>query len=428
MTTAASALPYSAPERSGVLGALVLRLDYFYLYVVMFTASGAVFRFGAVNTYLWYAIYLWTLARLCAELPALMRATVRNWAVFVWPLLALASVAWSLSPLASLQGGMQLLMTTIIAVFVGSRFPLNHILVAVTVVLSGAALASLALLYIGSPEMFAVSGGFEGVFAHKNTLGQRMNVLIAAALVLLTAQRWRLPLLAILGVAVYLLFLSKSATSQILGLLTPAALLALAFLRLDAKRATLGAIAGFGLAAASVMALFIASGDPISFILDSFGKDSTLTGRTWLWERGAEQIAQHPLIGGGYQAFWVDERSSEVLWIRHITLESVKGFHNVGIEVWNDLGLVGFAALIGVLLAYARRTFRYYRRTVSAAGLYPLFFLAIAVTCGAVNNAFFRQHELVHVLICAFFAATAAPPAPAQAAPVRARAPEKISP
>ena len=414
MTTLAAPYPHASPAPPapiGVLGALVLRSDFLYLYFVIFTASGAVFRFGAINTYLWYAIYLWTLARLAIEMPALMRAAIRNWPVFLWPMLALASVAWSYAPGSSLQGGMQLLMTTIIAVFIGSRFALRDIVIALTVILSGAALVSLALLFTGSPDMFAVSGGFEGVFSHKNTLGQRMNVLIATAFVLLLAARWRLrlPLLVMLGIAAYLLILSKSATSQILGILTPAALLTLAFLRLDAQKAALGALAGLAMAAACVMALFVASGDPVSYVLDSFGKDSTLTGRTWLWARGIEQIGDHPLIGGGYQAFWVNERSSEVLWIRHITLESVNGFHNVGIEVWNDLGVPGFLALIGVLLAYARRTFRFYRATPSAIGILPLFFLVIAVVSGSVNNAFFRQHELVHVLICAFFAAAAMP-------------------
>lgn len=403
----------SGRAASDASGAIILRADIAYLYFAMFVASGAVFRFGAINTYLWYAIYLWTIARLSVELPALTRAVLANWPVFLWPALALASVAWSYAPAASLQGGLQLLMTTIIAVFIGARFALRNILISLTVVLSVAALASLALFLIGVPDMFAESGGYEGVFAHKNTLGFRMNMLVAAALALLFAARARIAPVVILSLvlvaASLLLALSKSATSQILGLITPAALLVLGVMKLDARRATLGAVAGLTAAAACVAVVFTANSDPLSLVLDSFGKDATLTGRTWLWERGLDQITEHPLIGGGYQAFWVNERSSEVLWIRHITLESVKGFHNVGIEVVNDLGAPGLAALIGVLFAYARRAWRYCCAAPSSVALFPMFFLLIIVVSGSVNNSFFRQHELAHVLICALFTATAAP-------------------
>lgn len=398
--------------REGAVARFVLRADAIFMYFALFLASGALFRYGAVNTWLWYAVYGWMLARLALEPPALFQAAIRNWPVFLWPGLALASVAWSLAPGSSLQGGMQLLMTTVIAVFIGVRFPVREIVAALAVALSVAAIVSVLLLLAPAPGMFAVSGGYEGVFAHKNTLGLRMNILVAALLVLLFETRSRaaqLTIIAMLAVAAYLLVMSKSATSQILALATPAVLFALAALRLDAGKAALATAAGFACGAAGVAALFVMSGDPVSFVLDSFGKDSTLTGRTWLWERGIDEAMKHPLLGGGYQAFWVHDRSSEVMWIRHITLDTVKGFHNVGIEVWNDLGIPGLLALLGVLLVYARRAFRFYRASPAASALIPLFFLIIVTLSGSVNNAFFRQHELVHVLIGAFFAGCFAP-------------------
>lgn len=401
---AASSPPTIDATRSP--SALILSADYFYLYLVLFTASGAVFRYGAINTWLWYGLYAWTLARLALEAPTLWRIAVRNWPVFAWPALALASIIWSLAPGATLRGGMQLLLTTVIAVFIGARFSLREIVIAVAVVLFAASAVSLALLVTGAPGLFAEAGGFQGVFAHKNTLGLRMNLLIAAALVMLFTTRMRLFSIVALILAAYLLFLSKSATSQILGLATPGLMLTLAILKLDAGRIALSFVAGIAVVAALAAGLLMADSDPVSFILDSFGKDATLTGRTWLWERGLEEIAKHPLIGGGYQAFWAHERSSEVMWIRHITLESVKGFHNVGVEVWNDLGIPGLIALVAVLIAYARRTFRFHLATPGADGVFPVFFLLILLVSASMNNSFFRQHELLHIMVCAFFAGT----------------------
>ncbi|MCK5749827.1 MAG: O-antigen ligase family protein, partial [Oricola sp.] len=273
-------------------------------------------------------------------------------------------------------------------------------------VIFAAALASFALLMTGAPNLFAEAGGFQGIFAHKNTLGLRMNILIAGACILLFTTRGRIAWLAALILGGYLLMLSKSATSQILGLITPAALIGIAILKLNARQIALCMAGGVGLAAGGLAILLMAGGDAVTFVLDSFGKDSTLTGRTWIWARGMEEIAKHPILGGGYQAFWANERSSEVMWIRHITLESVKGFHNVWVEVWNDLGIPGIVSLVAVLLWYARRVFRFHLLTPSADGLFPVFLLPIIIISASMNNSFFRQHEMVHILLCAFFAAT----------------------
>ncbi|MCK5744733.1 MAG: hypothetical protein KAH44_00890, partial [Oricola sp.] len=141
MTMAATA-PAATIEAERAPAALILRADYVYLYLVLFTASGAVFRYGAVNTYIWYALYAWTLARLFVETPTLMRICIRNWGVLVWPALALASVVWSAAPGSTLRGGMQLLLTTLIALFIGTRFTLREIVIALTLVIFAAALAS----------------------------------------------------------------------------------------------------------------------------------------------------------------------------------------------------------------------------------------------------------------------------------------------
>ncbi len=387
---------------------VVVRLDFALLALVIFAASGAIYRYGAVNTYLWYIVYAWTAARLALAARAFSRTCLANWPIFIWPALAIASVAWSLAPASSLRGGLQLLMTTVIAIFIGMRFSMRQILWAVTFVLAGAGIVSIFLLLAGAANLFAEAGGFQGIFAHKNTMGVRMNILIAAALLLfIGARRWAPALLVILIVAVYILVLSKSATSQILGIATPGLLIGMALVKRDARALALGGAACTSAAALLAAALFSANGDPVSFVLDSFGKDTTLTGRTWLWAEGFDQIRKHPVIGGGYQAFWVFERSSDVVWIRYNTLETVKGFHNVGVEVWNDLGLPGLAALVGVIAAYVARTFRFYWRASSFESIYPLFFTAIVIISASMNNSFFRQHELVHILIGAFYAGSA---------------------
>jgi len=396
------------PGDRDALAAAIHSSDYIFLYFVLFTASAALFRFGSINTYLWYVIYVWTTVRVCLELPALFTAIIRNWVVFIWPVLALVSIVWSASPGVSLRGGLQLLMTTLISIFIGSRFTIRQILTALCAALSIGALASIALLIIDSPDAFNNSGGFRGIFAHKNTLGLRMNILIAAAFVLFASTpKMRLLCGIAMGIATYVLILTESATSQILALITPGIIFGLYAVRRGAWPFALVGAAITVIASVLLTGLLASGTDPVSYVLNSFGKDATLTGRTWVWDIGIDEISKHPILGGGYQAFWSNSQSTEVLWIRHVLLETVNGFHNVGVEVWNDLGIPGILSLIGVLTVYTTKSFFYYRTTSSTLGQFPMFFLIIVLISATMNNSFFRQHELVHVLICTFFAAMA---------------------
>ncbi len=50
-------------------------------------------------------------------------------------------------------------------------------------------------------------------------------------------------------------------------------------------------------------------------VLGAFGKDATLTGRTYLWAEGLRAVGETPVVGVGYQAYWVQGFSeAERLW------------------------------------------------------------------------------------------------------------------
>ena len=62
----------------------------------------------------------------------------------------------------------------------------------------------------------------------------------------------------------------------------------------------------------SLFALFFdTSGD----IVKNLGRNSTLTGRTAIWN-AALSLAGNPLIGTGYESFWVGQRVEE-FWSRN---------------------------------------------------------------------------------------------------------------
>jgi exopolysaccharide production protein ExoQ len=85
----------------------------------------------------------------------------------------------------------------------------------------------------------------------------------------------------------------------------------------------------------------------LDVLLGAFGKDATLTGRTYLWAEGIAAASQAPLFGVGYQAYWVQGFSeAERLWEEfYIGSRSGFHFHNTYIEVLVELGFAGLALL-----------------------------------------------------------------------------------
>ena len=92
----------------------------------------------------------------------------------------------------------------------------------------------------------------------------------------------------------------------------------------------------------------------LDFVLGIFGKDSTLTGRTYLWEQGWEAAQQFPILGYGYAAYWVQGfAEAERLWAEfYIASRYGFHFHNTYIETLVELGFVG-VALISLIIVLA---------------------------------------------------------------------------
>ena len=85
--------------------------------------------------------------------------------------------------------------------------------------------------------------------------------------------------------------------------------------------------------------------------LQFLGKDETLTDRTAVWH-DVLQIGINPFLGAGFESFWLGDRLKTMWdkWAFHPTQA-----HNGYLEMYLNLGLVGLAIMVGVLLAAFRK-------------------------------------------------------------------------
>jgi O-antigen ligase len=149
----------------------------------------------------------------------------------------------------------------------------------------------------------------------------------------------------LLGLTLYLLYLSKSATALACSVVSVAIFLISRFKIINE-------------APARIMYLLIISG-PIYFFLDAaidiksivleiLGRDETLTTRVFIWDL-LKSIDTNPIWGVGYQSFWLGERL-EIIW-DSLSGKSINQAHNGYLEQYLNLGYIGVCLLGAVIVS-----------------------------------------------------------------------------
>jgi O-antigen ligase len=146
-----------------------------------------------------------------------------------------------------------------------------------------------------------------------------------------------------LAIAAWLLLASGSATSLFAFLLGALSLVVLrsAFLRRRARH--LGSIFVFACFAAVIVAL---TTNLIEVVVHALGRNVTLTDRTYIW-RDLLAMGTHPLVGVGYDSFWLGKRLDTFMERHH-----VNAAHNGFLEIYIELGMAGLV-LFGCFLVNA---------------------------------------------------------------------------
>ena len=88
--------------------------------------------------------------------------------------------------------------------------------------------------------------------------------------------------------------------------------------------------------------------DAFGYILNALGKDSTLTGRTYLWSTAERVMAEYPLTGVGAEGFWRPElgAANSITEFFHYERYVKFSFHNSYLENGVAFGYPGYWATV----------------------------------------------------------------------------------
>ena len=127
----------------------------------------------------------------------------------------------------------------------------------------------------------------------------------------------------------------------------------------------------------SVLFLGVSSG-----ALEAIGRNSTLTGRTDVWKL-VLRFAENPLVGAGYESFWMGKRLEEITRING----GINQAHNGYIEVYLNLGWVGVSLLAVLLFTGYRKVVLGFRRDPEVCRIMLAYFL-VAIVYNFTEGAF----------------------------------------
>ncbi|MDP4302815.1 O-antigen ligase family protein [Leptothrix discophora] len=317
-----------------------------------------------------------------------------NPALWLFLLLALLSLAWSIDPGLSARRLYRLATVVMVCVALGLAGWQAHrfqqvLRPALTLLLAGSLLFGLLRpdLAVHAQTAAELAGAWRGLASHKNGLGSLAGLgLLLWLHAGLTRQTRVLPALAGGALALACLLLSRSSTALV-AMLVAACWLVLAR---HWPRSGRGALA-LGVAVATAALLLAALGlidvlpgaswlgSPIAAIT---GKDESLTGRTGIWALVVEHAQRRPLLGAGFGAYWVPSpgdgnEAGEI--VRQLQGFYPASAHNGYLDVLHDLGWSGLLLLLAYLSLHVRDSLRLRRDEPSQADLYLAVFFQQAI-------------------------------------------------
>lgn len=302
------------------------------------------------------------------------------WFAVAYVLLAVLSLAWSAWPSASVLTLALLLSTTVHAVFVGAVLTWRELVRAIASALKWILGLSLvfelwvSLIWRGpilpqfvrpdgpvddpivlwSRDNLLDGGRIQGLFGNANALAYVALLGMVIFAIRFASRAPRRALLVVwFALAAYLFVRAGSATAYLAAALTVVVLLTVLLMRTTRRPGErtryylLYAVVAIG----GLLALWFGR-DRIFSLL---GRSADLTGRESIWQAVADRAAERPVFGWGFSTPWVPTDPAFDRWIVDHG-ETVMQAHNMWLDVYLQLGIVGVVVMAIAYLAFIWRS------------------------------------------------------------------------
>ncbi len=350
---------------------------------------------------LWLGVYAVTCIILMPRLRQVLQLVWHHRLLWCLVGLAFISMAWSEAPQITLRRSVALLGTTLLGIYLATRYTRQELLklLAGTFGLIAILSSAFALLL----PWYGLQNGtndylWRGIYENKNYLGAMMSMAIIIWLINYTSSPgFRLVAACFTCISALLLILSNSVTALLVLLLV----LVILFMCIVYSRYTI------------CRPLFVVSilviGGLVSWmayshwydLLTILGRNTTLSGRTVLWQLVWDRIQQHPLLGYGYSAFWLgwDSQSAGVWKVLHWNPPNA---HNGYLDLWLELGLVGVILFALSLLTNLRKAIVLALEGNDTAVILPFLMFVFIALYNSTESAIMVRNSIFWVLYVVF--------------------------
>jgi len=366
-------------------------------------------RFGVLDPLAWLAVYLITAYQIINNFELFAKTAIESWVILVIPIMTLVSVYWSAAQMHTFSVSMQFIYTTIIAIWMGAAYSPYKIFLGLAIATGIGVIASSVNAYVQVIEAYSTYDGFFiGIYSHKNVLG-RILVFLSISLFLLGIKSKRPIVFVFMGFLVGLLYFPMSAAESATSLLMYLVVFSIPIVWLVANTKDsirlIVILSGGGVLLFALAVLLVVDLDLVNHLLGKLGKDSTLTGRTFIWSVGWQMFEWKPILGVGYDAFWHAGTFDDVRRIYLAYGDTINGFHNAFIEVLVSLGLVGEAAFVITFLVVIYKVSSWFFQSRSIESLSALYVIGIIFITSFLEIIGFRNHDMNHIMLVALYVA-----------------------
>lgn len=306
-----------------------------------------------------------------------------RWPLLIIPAFALLSTLWSEAPgLTAKQGG-EMALTVLAGISLAVAVKPGAVLKAMC--LAFLIYVAVAIRFGGTGTDGSGEAVFLGLTGGKNQAADLActGAMVSFAVVFMSLRArsltWVLISTLCLLLSAYMCLQARSAGATLATGAAIFAFVAMAAIASTPLVVRMGAVTLLAVGAGIVTAVMRNWGSMlIGFASQLFDKDPTLTGRTYLWYRARDLIAEKPWLGRGFDAFWRHGNTdAEGLWqYAGISDRGGFNFHNTLIELTIQVGYIGAAIFCLVLLVAAVGLLR---RFVRQPSLLVCFWMAYAL-------------------------------------------------